>query len=83
MGHVCVSVTFDLYRLNEGHTVFLERKITGRLHKSQALLEFMAAGRAKELKETIVNIHAINNRSDTCTGPFRLFFPKCVLYKMK
>ena len=61
MGHACLSVTFDLYRLNEGHTVFVERKITGRLHKSQALLEFMAAGRAKELKETIVNSHAINN----------------------
>lgn len=43
------------YRLNEGHTEFIERKVTGRLHKSETLPQFMAAGGAMELRETIVN----------------------------
>ncbi|XP_062597065.1 leukotriene A-4 hydrolase-like, partial [Saccostrea cucullata] len=47
------SITFDLFRLNEGHTVFVERKITGRLHNSEALRQFMAIGGSKSLKETI------------------------------
>lgn len=53
--YIIENATFDLYRLNEGHTVFVERKITGRLHNSDALSQFMAAGRAKDLRETIVN----------------------------
>lgn len=48
-------IVFDLCRLNEGHTVFVERKITGRLHSGQSLSHFMALGRAKDLNETIVN----------------------------
>lgn len=47
-------MTFDLFRLNEGHTMFAERKITGRLHNDEALSQFMALGGAKELKEEIV-----------------------------
>jgi hypothetical protein len=47
-------MTSDLFRLNEGHTMFVERKITGRLHHDDALSQFMALGGAKELKEEIV-----------------------------
>jgi hypothetical protein len=36
--------------------VFVERKIIGRLHDSLSRSHFSALGRAKDLKETIVNI---------------------------
>lgn len=46
--------TFDLFRLNEGHTMFVERKITKALHDSEALRQFQALAGFKELKEEIV-----------------------------
>lgn len=46
--------TFDLFRLNEGHTMFVERKITKALHDSEVLRQFRALAGFKELKEEIV-----------------------------
>lgn len=47
-------LTFDLFRLNEGHTMFVERKITKALHDSEALRQFKALAGLKDLKEGIV-----------------------------
>ncbi|XP_061187938.1 leukotriene A-4 hydrolase-like isoform X2 [Saccostrea echinata] len=52
-GNLVTNKNWEHFWLNEGHTVFVERKITGKLHNSVPLSEFMAIGRAKELKETI------------------------------
>lgn len=52
-GNLVTNKNWEHFWLNEGHTVFVERKITGRLHNSDALSQFMAAGRAKDLRETI------------------------------
>lgn len=50
-----IIMYFDLCRLNEGHTVYVERRITGRLHDDEALRQFMAMGGSKDMKENIVN----------------------------
>ncbi|XP_048743567.2 leukotriene A-4 hydrolase-like isoform X1 [Ostrea edulis] len=52
-GNLVTNKNWEHFWLNEGHTVFVERKITGRLHSGQSLSHFMALGRAKDLNETI------------------------------
>ncbi|XP_062610760.1 leukotriene A-4 hydrolase-like isoform X1 [Saccostrea cucullata] len=52
-GNLVTNRNWEHFWLNEGHTVFVERKITGRLHNSEALRQFMAIGGSKSLKETI------------------------------
>ncbi|XP_061187937.1 leukotriene A-4 hydrolase-like isoform X1 [Saccostrea echinata] len=52
-GNLVTNKNWEHFWLNEGHTVFVERKITGRLHNSEALRQFMALGGSKDLKESI------------------------------
>lgn len=49
-----ITLTLDHSRLNEGHTMFVERKITKTLHNSEALRQFQAIRGLNELKEEIV-----------------------------
>ena len=49
-----ITLTLDHSRLNEGHTMFVERKITKALHNSEALRQFQAIRGLNELKEEIV-----------------------------
>ncbi|XP_061187939.1 leukotriene A-4 hydrolase-like isoform X3 [Saccostrea echinata] len=52
-GNLVTNKNWEHFWLNEGHTMFVERKITGRLHGSEAIRQFLALGGAKELKEEI------------------------------
>ncbi|XP_052678415.1 leukotriene A-4 hydrolase-like isoform X2 [Crassostrea angulata] len=55
-GNLVTNKNWEHFWLNEGHTEFIERKVTGRLHNSNTLPQFMAAGKAVELKEIIEEV---------------------------
>ncbi|CAO3637411.1 unnamed protein product [Cunninghamella blakesleeana] len=52
MGNLCTTQNWEHFWLNEGHTVFIERKITGRLH-GEAERQFSAIIGWKALKESV------------------------------
>lgn len=49
-GNLVTNATFEHFWLNEGHTVFVERKIAGRLHGGEAMRHFGGIGGWKTLK---------------------------------
>nr|XP_034306708.1 leukotriene A-4 hydrolase isoform X4 [Crassostrea gigas] len=55
-GNLVTNKNWEHFWLNEGHTEFIERKVTGRLHNNKTLPQFMAAGKAVELKEIIEEV---------------------------
>ncbi|XP_062620462.1 leukotriene A-4 hydrolase-like, partial [Saccostrea cucullata] len=52
-GNLVTNRNWEHFWLNEGHTMFVERKITSRLHDNEAFRQFLALGGAKELEEEI------------------------------
>jgi len=65
-GNLVTNSNFEHFWLNEGFTVFIERKITGRLH-GEATRNFSAIGGKKELKYAIETLGADNQL--TCLIP--------------
>lgn len=52
-GNLVTNVNFEHFWLNEGFTVFIERKILGRLH-GEKVLDFAAYGGLTTLKDTVI-----------------------------
>nr|XP_022300395.1 leukotriene A-4 hydrolase-like isoform X2 [Crassostrea virginica] len=52
-GNLVTNRNWEHFWLNEGHTMFVERKITKTLHNSEALRQFQAIRGLNELKEEI------------------------------
>lgn len=56
-GNLVTNANFEHFWLNEGFTVFIERRIIGKLEGKQ-LEDFLAYGGLQELKETVIcNLH--------------------------
>lgn len=51
-GNLVTNASFEHFWLNEGHTVFVERKIDGRLY-GEKFRQFSALGGLKELEEGV------------------------------
>jgi len=52
-GNLVTNVNFEHFWLNEGFTVFTERKIKGRLHGGEPVRAFSAMLRWRDLEETV------------------------------
>lgn len=52
-GNLVTNRTWEDFWLNEGHTVFVERKITARLHNSEPMRSFMALGGWQDLQYSV------------------------------
>ena len=59
MGNLVTTQNWEHFWLNEGFTVFVERKIAGRLHGKE-MLEFDAIIGLKALKESVQHFEEIN-----------------------
>ncbi|ESO84303.1 hypothetical protein LOTGIDRAFT_222151 [Lottia gigantea] len=55
-GNLVTNKTFEDFWLNEGHTVFIERKITSRLHGGEPFRQFQLAAGWQELRNTVENV---------------------------
>ncbi|KAK7101710.1 leukotriene A-4 hydrolase-like [Littorina saxatilis] len=55
-GNLVTNSTFQDFWLNEGHTVFAERKITSRMHGGEPLRQFLANEGWKTLQETVATL---------------------------
>ncbi|KAJ3135866.1 Leukotriene A-4 hydrolase [Geranomyces variabilis] len=67
-GNLVTTQNWEHFWLNEGFTVFLERKIAGRLH-GQAVLEFDAIIGLKALTESVDHYAEIKRPEFTCLCP--------------
>merc|ERR1719450_1628162 len=54
-GNLVTNSNFEHFWLNEGFTVFVERKISGRIGQGEATRGFQAIGGWKGLKYTVIN----------------------------
>ncbi|KAI9002648.1 peptidase family M1-domain-containing protein [Gaertneriomyces semiglobifer] len=68
MGNLVTTLNWEHFWLNEGFTVFVERKITGRLH-GQSVLEFDAIIGKKALEESVEHYERIHHPEFTCLCP--------------
>ncbi|PVD24845.1 hypothetical protein C0Q70_15331 [Pomacea canaliculata] len=59
-GNLVTNSTFQDFWLNEGHTVFVERKIISRLHGGEPLRTLLASEGWKALQETINQLYKAN-----------------------
>lgn len=59
-GNLVTNSNPDHFWLNEGHTVFLERKILGRLYGGEVYRDFCALGGWVELQETVDTLGVTN-----------------------
>ncbi|KAK6176549.1 hypothetical protein SNE40_014812 [Patella caerulea] len=66
-GNLVTNKTFEHFWLNEGHTVFIERKITSRIHGGEPFRHFMLDCGWQELKNTVEN--TLKNGPYTCLVP--------------
>ncbi|XP_033744454.1 leukotriene A-4 hydrolase-like isoform X1 [Pecten maximus] len=55
-GNLVTNSNFEHFWLNEGHTVFVERKIAGRLHGGEAMRHFTGIGGWKSLQYGVVEV---------------------------
>ncbi|XP_060075703.1 leukotriene A-4 hydrolase-like [Ylistrum balloti] len=55
-GNLVTNSNFEHFWLNEGHTVFLERKIAGRLHGGELMRHFTGIGGWKSLQYGVVDV---------------------------
>ncbi|XP_064604430.1 leukotriene A-4 hydrolase-like isoform X1 [Liolophura sinensis] len=55
-GNLVTNNSPDHFWLNEGHTTFLERKVTARLHSGEKFRQFMALDGWKDLKDAVETI---------------------------
>ncbi|XP_076469755.1 leukotriene A-4 hydrolase-like isoform X1 [Babylonia areolata] len=68
-GNLVTNSTFEDFWLNEGHTMFVERKIASRMHGGEPLLHFKASEGWEELRESV-------NRMMGCgEGPYTKLVP--------
>jgi leukotriene-A4 hydrolase len=59
-GNLVTNQNFEHFWLNEGFTVFVERKILAKLHGEKAR-QFAAISRLKDLKDAVSTINCIMN----------------------
>ncbi|KAI8823567.1 peptidase family M1-domain-containing protein [Fimicolochytrium jonesii] len=68
MGNLVTTQNWEHFWLNEGFTVFVERKITGRLHGRQTA-EFQAIIGVKALQESLDHLEESGHPEYTCLCP--------------
>ncbi|KAI9096655.1 peptidase family M1-domain-containing protein [Phlyctochytrium arcticum] len=68
MGNLVTTLNWEHFWLNEGFTMFIERKITGRLH-GQPTAEFDAIIGIKALQESIDHFDEIKRPEFSCMCP--------------
>ena len=68
MGNLVTTQNWEHFWLNEGFTVFIERKIAGRLH-GEATRQFNAIIGYKALKESVDHFKETNHMEFSCLCP--------------
>lgn len=69
MGNLVTTKNWEHFWLNEGFTVFVERKIVGILHGGTAARDFSAIIGLKSLKESVEHFEEINKPQYSCLCP--------------
>ncbi|KAH6576470.1 hypothetical protein BASA50_006755 [Batrachochytrium salamandrivorans] len=68
MGNLVTTMNWEHFWLNEGFTVFIERKIAGRLH-GEPVRQFDAIIGLKSLRETVSHFKETGHMEYTCLCP--------------
>jgi leukotriene-A4 hydrolase len=69
MGNLCSCKNWEHFWLNEGFTVFVERKITARLSGGEPVRHFNATLGLEHLKESVSHFESINVPQYSCLCP--------------